>query len=300
MKVILFGGTGFIGRHVSRHLHESGYEVWIASRKDQHVDYGRCFSYRPSEIADVLAGIKSPYAIVNLAGESIQSGRWTDARKKKILHSRVDLTQAIVSATMKVSMKPRVFVNASAVGFYGSSRTATFTEEAEAGKGFLATVTREWENAAKRASDVTRVVLARLGVVLGRDGGAFPRMIAPYHFFLGGRVGDGSQWISWIHIDDVVCVLERCITDERIAGPVNLTAPQPVRMDEFGRTIAKIMRRPHWLPVPESFLRLLLGEMSEIVLEGQKVLPEKLRTLGYSFQHDSLEKAVRHLLAKKA
>ncbi|GIM48371.1 hypothetical protein DNHGIG_39200 [Collibacillus ludicampi] len=197
-------------------------------------------------------------------------------------------------------MKPSVFVNASAIGYYGSSRSATYTEEAEAGEGFLATVTREWENAAKRASDVTRVVLARLGVVLGRDGGAFPRMIAPYHFFLGGRVGDGTQWISWIHIDDVACVLERCIADERIDGPMNLTAPQPVRMDEFGRMIAKTMRRPHWLPVPESLLRLLLGEMSEIVLKGQKVLPEKLRALGYTFQHDSLEKAIRDLLAKRA
>lgn len=239
---------------------------------------------------------RQSYAIVNLAGESINSGRWTAARKQQILNSRLRTTAAIVDAIHAVTNKPWVLINASAVGYYPYSDGPAYTEDADCGRGFLSQVTQQWEMAALQASDVTRVVTARLGMVIGREGGALPRMVLPYRLFGGGRMGSGEQWVSWVHAEDVADILRFCLETEQVTGPVNVVSPTPVRMNEFGRTIAKATNRPHWLPVPAFALKAGLGEMSEIVLQGQRVTPAKLTQLGYTFRYAELEPALADLL----
>ncbi|WP_200760300.1 TIGR01777 family oxidoreductase [Effusibacillus dendaii] len=296
MDILIFGGSGFVGQHLAKYLEKMGYQVWVASRRQQEVRYGKNVVYTLGQILPLLENREQEYGVINLAGQSINSGSWTAARKKEILESRIHVTQGITEAIMQVNRKPQVLINASAIGFYGYSDEKTFTEEDAKGTGFLAEVTQQWEETAKRAKSHTRVVLARLGVVLGRDGGALPRMATPYSFYLGGRVGTGKQWMSWVHIDDVCGIFHHCIGRDTIEGPVNVTAPVPERMDRFGKAIGDVLHKPHWIPVPSFALQLLLGEMSEIVLQGQRVLPEKMLGSGYSFQYGTVSSALQDLL----
>lgn len=296
MHIIIFGGTGFVGQHLAQHLLSVGHEVLIPSRGSRTITYGQIVRYTPNQISALLSQMTSPYAIINLAGESINSGRWSKSRKDMILQSRINITQAIVEAIETSPLKPEVLINASAIGYYGYSESATFTENASSGEGFLAEVTRQWEQTASQAAPNTRVVLARIGVVLGRNDGALPRMILPYRFFIGGSVGHGRQWLSWIHMDDLTGIIAQCLTDHTIQGPVNVTAPEPVTMNQFGRTIGRVLHRPHWLPVPSFALTLLLGEMAEIVLQGQHVLPEVMQSHGYAFIYPTVDKALEQLL----
>lgn len=307
LRVIIFGGSGFVGQHVAKNLVEAGHEVWVASRSQRTLLYGTSIVYRLDGIEEWLETLAEPqvradpepYAIVNLAGESINSGRWTVSRKKLILDSRIRTTSAIVDAVHAVTHKPTVLINASAVGYYAYSDGQTYAEDAGPGSGFLAQVTRRWEAAALQASDVTRVVIARLGMVIGREGGALPRMVLPYRLFGGGRMGSGEQWVSWVHVEDVAEMIRFCLETERATGPVNVVSPHPVRMNEFGRTMAQVTKRPHWLPIPAFALKALLGEMSEIVLAGQQVIPAKLKQLGYTFRYADLNQALSNLLQVK-
>lgn len=294
MKVLIFGGSGLVGRRLSFFLSQRGHEVYVLSRTKRVVQGGPYLVYRLDQLAQILAQMKGPYSLINLAGESIAK-RWTKKRKQEILHSRVDLTRQIAAAVQQAERKPDVWINASAVGYYGSSETAVFTEDDGPGEGFLAEVARQWEAAALRGNEWTRVITARFGVILDKEGGALPRMVLPYRFFLGGRVGSGKQWVSWIHIDDVVGMLHHCMIDTSIHGPINVTAPHPVRMDDFGRMIGKVLHRPHWLSVPAWMLRSLLGDMAEILLQGQKVIPQKMNSYGYSFRYPELERALQNL-----
>ncbi|MEW9671703.1 TIGR01777 family oxidoreductase [Ammoniphilus sp. 3BR4] len=296
MDIIIFGGSGFVGQHLAKYLENKGHQVWIASRKEQQVRFGKNVMYTPEQILSLFENMNNEYSVINLAGQSINSGRWTAERKREILQSRVNLTQYIVKAIIEVNRKPLSLINASAIGFYGYSDEVSFTEQDKKGKGFLADVTQQWEETANQAKDDTRVVLARLGVVLGRDGGALPRMILPYTFFVGGKVGTGNQWLSWVHIEDVCRILHFCIEQDTISGPVNVTSPAPERMDRFGQVLGHVMQKPHWIPVPSFMLRLLLGEMSEIVLQGHPVLPEKMLSNGYSYKHPTLSSALKDLL----
>ena len=298
LRIIIFGGSGFVGQHLAKRLLAYGYEVWIPTRGLHSVSYGQAISYQPDQVSTLLAKLESPYAIVNLAGESINAGRWSVKRKESILRSRIQVTQAIVQAIETSQLKPEVLVNASAIGYYGYSETDSFTETAPRGNGFLSEVTSEWERVASQASGHTRVVLTRLGVVLGTNGGALPRMVLPYYFYIGGRVGSGKQWLSWIHIDDVTGIIEHCLRDQTIHGPVNLTAPEPVTMDEFGRMIGHVLHRPHWLPVPSLALTFLLGEMAEIVLQGQRVLPQVMQDHGYTFAYQTADHALQEIYKK--
>lgn len=296
MQILIFGGSGFVGQHLAKRLLAANHEVLIPTRGSQSVTYGQAISYQLDQVGSLLSKLKSPYAIVNLAGESINAGRWTAQRKDSILQSRIKITQAIVDAIKATPHKPEVLINASAIGFYGYSETATFTETSPAGQGFLSDVTRAWEEVAYQASSQTRVVAARLGLVLGSNGGALPRMVLPYHLFIGGRVGNGRQWVSWIHIDDVTGIIEHCLTTDSIQGPVDVTAPQPVTMEQFGQTIGQCLHRPHWLPVPSFALKLLLGEMAEIVLQGQRVLPTVANSHGYTFAYPTAEQALEQII----
>lgn len=296
LDIIIFGGSGFVGQHLAKYLEDRGYQVWIASRKEQEVSYGQNLVYAPEQVLSLFENRQHEYAVINLAGQSINSGRWTAKRKRQILHSRVNLTQHIVEAINKVNRKPQSLINASAIGFYGYSDEESFTEDNKEGEGFLAEVTQQWEAAANQAISDTRVVLARLGVVLGKDGGALPRMKMPYSLYIGGKVGTGNQWLSWVHIEDVCGILHYCLEQNTISGPVNVTSPTPERMNAFGQAIGHVMNKPHWIPVPSFMLKIMLGEMSEIILQGHRVLPEKILNKGYLFKYPTLPLAMKDLL----
>ena len=298
MDVCIFGGSGLIGQSLAAAVEKSGHHAWVMSRSSGPVEYGTVHTYSLGTLRKDIESlpVTGPYAIVNLAGESISGGRWTENRRRSIRQSRIELTRALSGAIASLDRVPEVFVSGSAIGYYGSSETATFVEDSAPGTGFLPEVTMDWEQAAENAAKQTRVVLLRTGVVLSPHGGALPPMVTPYRLFAGGRVGSGRQWVSWIHIADVVGIIQFCIANRQISGPVNATAPNPVRMDEFGRLIAAVLHRPHWFPVPAVMMRLLFGSMSEIILEGQRVLPEVVQHSGYEFQFQDPQVALADLL----
>ena len=301
MNIAIAGGTGFVGSALTNHLLTKGHTIFILTRdssnkKTSHdnLHYVEWLN-KESKPDKYLLDID---AIVNLAGESINSGRWTAARKSDILNSRISSTKAIIDIISKLNRKPEVLVNASAIGIYGTSLDDSFTEEStKYGSDFLATTVKTWEEHARKAEDFgVRSVFARFGIILGDQEGALPKMVLPYKFFIGGTVGSGDQWLSWVHIDDVVKMIDFAITNQSINGPINLTAPEPKRMKEFGRQIGRIIERPHWIPAPSFALQLILGEMSTLVLEGQKVLPHKLQSQGYSFLYKNLDEALVNIL----
>jgi hypothetical protein len=230
---------------------------------------------------------------VNLAGESIAGGRWTDERKAAIRASRVEGTHAIVDAIAAASSRPKVLVSASAVGWYGPRDDEELDETAPAGEGFLASVCRAWEAAALgAAAHGVRTVALRIGVVLGPNGGALGRMLVPFRACLGGRLGSGRQWMSWVHRDDVVGLVLATLASDAYAGPVNATAPTPVRNRDFTAALARAVHRPALLPVPGVALRLALGEMADMLLTGQRVVPKVATGAGYEFRHPDLAVAI--------
>jgi len=232
-------------------------------------------------------------AIVNLAGESIASGRWTAARKAAIRSSRVEATRALVDAAAAASPRPKVLVNASGVGYYGAHGDEPLDETAAAGTDFLARLCVEWEAEARRAEALgVRVVVVRLGVVLAPDGGALSAMLLPFRAGLGGPIGGGRQWMSWVHRDDVVGLLREAVGNAEYAGPVNATSPNPVTNRDFTRALGRVLHRPTVLPVPGIGLRLLMGEMATMLLTGQRVLPKVAERRGYAWQQPELPAAL--------
>lgn len=301
MKIAITGGSGLVGKALSQFLIENGHEVFILSRtKKNHTlsSNPRYISWLNDEDQPELelVGVNT---IVNLAGATINS-RWTATGKARILNSRIKAVNEISRVIEALPTKPTVFINASAVGFYGTSETAVFTEDsANQKKDFLSETVTAWEAAAcKINSHGVRTVFCRFGVILDQKEGALPKMVLPYRFYSGGTIGTGRQWVSWIHIKDVIRGILFIIETEKITGAVNFTAPEPVRMNEFGKTIASVLNRPHWLPVPELALRMLLGEMSTLILEGQQVLPEKLVDNGFSFHYPQLHQALQEIFLK--
>ncbi|MBU8908876.1 TIGR01777 family oxidoreductase [Desertibacillus haloalkaliphilus] len=300
MNIVIAGGSGFIGSALTERLTENGHHVYILTRStnkrssSEKVTYLQWLTDTPFSIEE----IGKVDAVINLAGESLNSGRWTKERKQRIVTSRETATRKLIELIKTLDHKPPVFINASAIGYYGFSQDEMFTERTQSDQhDFLATVCKQWEHEASKAEDLgIRTVYARFGLVLDKKNGALPQMLTPYRLCCGGTVGSGRQWLSWIHIEDAVRILEFALTNENIAGPLNLTAPHPEQMKPFGQTIATVLRRPHWLPVPSFALQALLGEMSVLVLKGQKVLPEKALTNGYQFQYPHLKGALQHLL----
>ncbi|MBI1814456.1 MAG: TIGR01777 family protein [Deltaproteobacteria bacterium] len=299
MTIIVTGATGFIGTALCRALHEAGHRVIALSRS------GAAARRQLGERVEVIewsspqwqSEVAAADAVINLAGESIASGRWTAARKQAIVRSRLDTTEQVVKA-MRAGGKPRrVFISASAVGYYGPHADETLDETAAAGSGFLADVCRAWEHEAQAAEALgVRVVRLRLGVVLGDGGGALARMVLPFKLYAGGPLGSGQQWLSWIHRDDVVGLIRFALEHDTIAGALNATAPDPQRMRDFCQTLGKVMGRPSWAPVPAVVLRLALGEMADMLLSGQRVLPAAAQRAGYIFQFPRLEPALREVL----
>lgn len=298
MRIAVAGGTGFVGNALVNELVKCGHEIIILSRtKKAGQSKQICYVTWLTEEADSLDQLQDIDIFINLAGESINSGRWTSDRKKTIVNSRIKAVDEIMTLMAHLTKKPKAFINASAIGFYGTSEEMRFTEEDDSiGRDFLTSTVITWESEANEATKLgVRTVLCRFGIILDKNKGALPKIAAPYKAFAGGNLGNGSQWMSWIHLEDVIRGILFVIENEKICGPVNFTAPQPVKMNEFGKTLANVLHRPHWLTVPGWMLKLILGEMSMLVLEGQMVMPKKLLENGFQFKYTQLESALKNI-----
>ncbi|MDE3838013.1 TIGR01777 family protein [Bacillus methanolicus] len=297
MKITITGGTGLVGKALAAELAKEGHEILILTRNAnrKNISNNCRFIQWLNEGDNPQKDVEGTDVIINLAGESINSGRWTTEQKKKIKNSRLHVTESILNIISQLNKKPTALINASAVGIYGTSNQKTFTEKSkETGNDFLAETVHAWENTAMKAyyDFGIRTVLCRFGIILDKNDGALPRMALPYKLFAGGTVGSGDQWVSWIHLKDVIRGIQYCIENEPLIGPVNFTAPHPVTMEQFGKTLGIVLNRPHWLRVPEFAIKMILGEMSILVLEGQKVLPEKLEENGFTFLFPELKSAL--------
>jgi uncharacterized protein (TIGR01777 family) len=306
MKVAITGATGFVGKRLVEQLHKDGHRVLVLTRNTtsaQKIFPSGTFSnveivaYTPTISGawqDAIAGCDG---VVNLAGEPIAEERWTPEQKQKILNSRQLGTQKIVEAIAKASPQPTVLVNASAIGYYGTSETATFDENSSSGNDFLAQVCQAWEAEAQKVKTAgVRLVVLRFGIILGK-GGALGKMITPFQLFAGGPIGSGRQWFSWIHVDDVVNLILQSLTRPEISGVYNATAPHPVRMADFCHTLGQVMHRPSWLPVPGFALEALLGDGAMVVLEGQQVIPKRTLEAGFEYAYPQLPSALTQIIS---
>jgi uncharacterized protein (TIGR01777 family) len=293
MRVAVTGASGLLGSALVRELGGEGDEVLRVVRREPV--QGIEIRWDPARGDTDPGAWNGVDAIVNLAGEGIASGRWTRERKRRILESRVRCTDLAVATARAITPRPRVLVNASAIGFYGDRGNARVGEDDGPGDGFLAEVCTKWEESAVRAADAgIRVVPVRIGIVLSRAGGALARMLAPFRLGFGGRLGNGRQFMSWIAMEDMVSVLMEAIRNDSLAGPVNAVSPGAVTNAEFTRILGKVLRRPTPFPVPAPALRLLLGEMADgLLLEGARVRPDRLQTAGFRFAHPELESALQ-------
>lgn len=298
MKIILAGGTGFIGRALLRRLLDDGHEVVLLTRREKpftgfHQDQLRLARWDGRTGGQWCSHFDGADAVINLSGESIADKRWTARRKQILRQSRLEATRALVGAIRASQPKPSVLINASAVGYYGDVRTGEVTERAAQGHDFLAGLCGDWEKEALQAQELgVRTVLARLGVVLAPDGGALSRFIPPFGWFIGGPLGSGKQWFPWIHRDDVVGAIVHLMTHKAARGPVNLTAPEVLTLRQFCNELGRAMNRPSWLPVPSLVLRLLLGEMAVMILTGQKAVPAELIRTGYTYRYPHVHEAL--------
>ena len=294
MKIAITGGTGFVGHELIRQLTARGDEILILSRNEKKATESITYVQWLSEGAVPERQLEGVDAFINLAGASINDGRWSEDQKKLIYTSRMDATNELLRIIHKLDKKPTVLVNASAVGIYPPSQTVTYTEaSADLGSDFLAQTVRDWEILAHRAEKVgVRVACGRFGIILGKNAGALPLMALPYKLFAGGTVGSGKQWLSWVHINDVARALIFALDHEQLTGPFNVTAPHPKQMKEFGKEIAHALGRPHWIPVPSIAMKVVLGDKSQLVLEGQKVLPTVLEQHGFQFKFANLRSAL--------
>jgi uncharacterized protein (TIGR01777 family) len=302
MNILMTGATGLVGTALVKALAGDGHNIFRLVRlgKEKPGEAAERVVDVPwnsgnGEIGGVIGGVD---AAINLAGASIMGGRWTDKRKAVLRSSRVETTRGLVSAMAKMNPRPRVLVSASAVGYYGDRGDEILTEKSEVGRGFLAELASEWEAEAIRAEAYgVRVVRARFGIILAKEGGALPQMMAPLKFGFGGKLGSGRQWMSWVALDDVVAIIRRALVDDALRGAVNVVAPEPVRNDEFTMLLAKAMHRPAIFAAPAFLLRLAMGEMAdEALLASERAMPQKLEQVKYQFIHSNAGEALQALL----
>jgi uncharacterized protein len=299
MRILIAGGTGRIGKPLIRALISSGHKVVVLSRSASKIS-------ATSEISRITwdgktttgwGGILNEIeVVVNLAGETIGSFPWTPKRKKKFRDSRLDAGHALVSAIRDARERPKIFIQASAVGFYGSRGYERVDEATGPGDGFSAKLCCDWESSTEEVEVIgVRRIIIRTGIVLENNGGVLPLMVLPVKLFVGGRMGSGEQGIPWIHIDDEVQAIRFLLEDETAQGVYNLSAPTPVSNAEFIKVMAKVLNRPYWFHVPENVIRFALGEMSTLLLDGQYVIPKRLSALGFKFRYDTIESAAMGL-----
>ncbi len=294
MHILITGGAGFIGSHLIRTLSAAGHNFTILSRSNRDSDHP-AVRYRAWDGTHIPEPGAAPYdVIINLAGAAIAGPRWTDARKREILESREKSTRACVSYIQAAATPPRVFLSASAVGYYGGDRSDLLTEKELAGKDFPAQVCLAWEKAAEGAP--CRTVKMRIGIVLGKDGGAMQQMLPVYRTYLGGRFGSGKQGFPWIHIDDIVGAIRFCIENDNLSGPVNLVAPETVNQATFSARLARSLGRIDPFIVPEFLLKIVMGEQSVLFTGGQRASAQKLIDAGYTFKHPQLDEALADIV----
>lgn len=304
MKVIVTGATGLVGSALIRSLLSEGHNVTRLVRGGAQAFSApgtKAVHWEPEKGAIDAKELEGHDAAVHLAGDPIADGRWTEEKKKRIRESRVAGTRLLAEALAGLSEKPKALVSASAIGFYGDRGREVLREESASGEDFLSEVCREWEKATLPASQAgIRVVHLRIGIVLSADGGALPKMLTPFKFGVGGRVGSGEQYMSWITLDDLVGVIKHALADEQLHGPVNAVAPHPVTNEEFTKALGSALGRPTIFPVPAFAARLAFGEMADaLLLSSARVEPARLKETGYEFKHAELAGALAHVLKKK-
>lgn len=299
MKLVIAGASGFIGSMLVERLWQRGDALVLLSRKPRSLAAApntKWLVWEPGVSGGWEESIDGADGVVNLAGEGIAEKRWTERQKEIIRSSRIDCTRALVHAIAKSKAKPKFLINASAVGYYGARGEETLTEESAPGKDYLARVCVAWEEEAKKAQDQgVRVALVRTGIVLAKGKGALAKMVPPFKFFVGGPLGSGKQWMPWIHVEDEIGLILFLIENANAQGSFNATAPNPVTMEEFCSVLGKVLNRPSWASVPASALTLLLGEMADMVLAGQRALPKGAEKLGYNFKHPTITEALESL-----
>lgn len=297
MKILVTGGTGFIGRFVCKNLVQQGHELTVLSRRPNEVKSVCGQETTAIGSLEELTPYTIFHAIINLAGEPIANARWTTARKKALRDSRIGVTDQLIEFITQAETKPGVLVSGSAIGFYGDQSDSILDEQSGYFDDFSHRLCTEWEQSANQAADLgVRVCILRTGLVIGKQGGFIQRMLLPFKLGLGGKIGTGRQWMSWIHRADLVAIIELMLNSSDMNGIYNGTAPNPVTNLEFTRSLATTLKRPALLPVPGLLLKLMLGEMSELLLGGQRVMPKRLEAQGYKFRFDTLGEVLNDVL----
>lgn len=294
MNILMTGGTGFIGSRFVNKLVNEGHHVYVITRYPRTHKDTESVSYISFDYP--IRRLPTIHAVVNLAGESL-FGYWSEKKKEMIYTSRIEATERLVNMMLQMEKKPQVFLSGSAIGYYGTQSNKIFTEHTtQPSDDFLASVVSTWENTAHHAEDLgTRTVYTRFGVVLDRNEGALPLMAMPIKLFVGGKIGDGKQWISWIHINDCINLLYYALVEPSIKGPINVTAPNPQRNIEFIKTLARVLGRPALISTPAPILQIALGDMHQLITKGQYVLPQKAIDQQFTFQYPYLEDALQHI-----
>ncbi len=302
MRLLLLGCTGFVGKELAPTLLNEKHEIYIASRKPIsklkldldlnkfkfiQIDLSKKQSWANENLLNILKEIDG---IINLMGEPIAEKKWTDSQKREIENSRINTTKFLMKTLKNLKINPQVIINGSAIGYYGTSLSDEFTENSIGGKDFLANLCKQWEAVAAEKPFFSRLVIFRIGIVLEADGGALGKMLPVFKIGLGGPIGDGMQWMSWIHRSDLCALITNALVDKKYSGVFNAVAPKPVLMKDFSQTLGKCLNRPNLLPVPGSVLKILLGDGAKVVLEGQKVISSKLKN--FKFKYPLLEKAI--------
>ena len=296
MRILITGASGLIGKALRPSLEPKGYELILASRREpkdpQHVQWNPDTGFAEPDLSR-LEGLD---AVIHLAGENVSGLRWTEEKKKAIRDSRVFGTRSLIETFDKLKAKPKVFISGSAIGFYGDRGDEVMTESSPAGKTYLSEVCKEWEAESRRAEDMgIRTVLLRTGIVLSKDGGALATMMTPFKLGVGGVVGSGKQWMSWISLDDVVGMINFALENESVRGAVNVVAPNPVTNEEFTKTLGSVLYRPTFLPLPEFAVHMVFGEMGDaLLLDSTRVIPKRLQDNGYEFRFTDLKPALEH------
>jgi uncharacterized protein (TIGR01777 family) len=297
MKVLISGASGLVGRHLIPTLQAKNHEIYKLVRKtpanSDEIQWDAEKGFSELE----RAKLENFDAVIHLAGDNVASENWSDEKKRKIKESRTVGTRVLVDALKTTQNPPKHFVSASAVGFYGNRGDEILTEESAKGEGFLPDVCAEWEAEIVKAEAFARVVFLRIGVVLAKDGGALDKMLTPFKFGIGGTVGSGKQYMSWIALDDLIKIFHFALENETLRGAFNAVAPNPVTNEEFTNTLGKVLGRPTVLPMPEFAIKLLFGEMGKtLLLEGSRVVPQRLQNAGFDFEFANLEEALKHVI----
>ena len=297
MKIVVAGGSGFLGEPLVKRLMARGDDVAVLTRNPSHVHAGRPVQWDAKSQGAWSDEVAAADVVINLAGENIGEGRWTGERKKRLIDSRLTSTHAVVEALQRDASRRRTMINVSAVGIYGNRGDEVLDESSSRGVGFLADLVERWEAAAREAESLARLVLPRFGVVLHGEGGALEKMALPFKLGVGGRVGNGAQWMSWLDRDDALRFFEWAIDRDSPRGVYNVTSPQPVRNREFARALGRALHRPAIFPVPAFALRLVFGQMAEeVLLAGQRVVPRRTEAEGFAFARPELDAALAHEL----